>query len=80
MGEKFNRVQDVNGLAGRSDQNEVGRMHDRGVRTLAGREGLRNTLAGRDRPHLDEAVTEAVRERWIVTEGDQIRPGSERPV
>jgi hypothetical protein len=55
-------------------------VHDRGVASVDGRGGLRPAIAGRDRGWLDEAVREAVVQHWIVTDGNHVGPGSERPV
>jgi hypothetical protein len=55
-------------------------VHDRGVTSVDGRGGLRPAIAGRDRGWLDEAVREAVVQHWIVTDGNRVGPGSERPV
>jgi hypothetical protein len=46
-----------------------------GTRTIGGRDGLRQALAGRDRAIFTTALDEAVRQGRVVVDGDALRPG-----
>jgi len=54
-------------------------VHDRGVRVVGGKAGVRQAIASRDRGWADEAMAEAAARGWVVVSGNTIEPGPKRP-